>query len=462
MYRNANSTRMIGFAVTTALAGALLTGCTTAAPRADLSAGQAEAALAQGKYRQAITHAEAAVLADPHNPAYRLTLASAYLDAGRFNSAATSFNDALALGDANPRTALLQALALMGGGNLREAATLLNQWEDRIPAGDLGLALALAGQPDRGIHVLSQAIRAGQNNVTMRQNLAYAYALGGRWREARLMAAQDLSGEQLDNRIQSWAEMTQPEAWQTRVAGLLQVPAGIQDAGQPVQLALANTPSVNQLAAEAAPVAEPAPAGELPALAEAPAMPAAAPIHELPPMVAAAAAAPSQVTNSAPTPIAAPAAQPSRAESFERAFLADAPLAQPMTQPAALGEGTRTARKSPAKSKAKTSVNRDQAPQAGETTHLVQLGSFGSEQGARRAWDVYVKKYPDLANRQLVISEAVVRGKQYWRVSAAGFGKSSSAAMCGKVKASGAGCFAYAEGRPLPGAVDTGIRLARR
>ena len=34
--------------------------------------------------------------------------------------------------------------------------------------------------------------------------------------------------------------------------------------------------------------------------------------------------------------------------------------------------------------------------------------------------------------------------------------------MCGKVKSSGAGCFAWSEGRPLPGAVDTGVRMARR
>ena len=62
----------------------------------------------------------------------------------------------------------------------------------------------------------------------------------------------------------------------------------------------------------------------------------------------------------------------------------------------------------------------------------------------------------------MVITEAVVRGKRYWRVSAAGFGKSSSSAMCGRVKSSGGACFAWAEGRPLPGAVDRGVRLARR
>jgi hypothetical protein len=84
MYCTATSNRAIGsrfsWAVTTAMAGALLSGCTTAAaPRADLSAGRAEAALAEGKHRQAVAHAEAAVLAEPRNAAYRAMLGNAYL-----------------------------------------------------------------------------------------------------------------------------------------------------------------------------------------------------------------------------------------------------------------------------------------------------------------------------------------------------------------------------------------------
>ena len=86
----------LGLAVTTALAASLLTGCAThAAPRADLSASRAEAALAKGKIQAAVDHAEAAVLAEPQNASYRATLGSAYLDAGRFASAETTFNDAI-------------------------------------------------------------------------------------------------------------------------------------------------------------------------------------------------------------------------------------------------------------------------------------------------------------------------------------------------------------------------------
>src|SRR5690606_10312495 len=125
-------------------------------------------------------------------------------------------------------------LAMLGEGRHHEAASLLNSREGQIATADLGLALALAGQPERGAYLMSNAIRSGENTPKMRQNLAYAYALAGQWREARLMAEQDIPGDKVSDRIQEWAAMAQPEAWQHRVAALLQVPAGVADSGQPV------------------------------------------------------------------------------------------------------------------------------------------------------------------------------------------------------------------------------------
>jgi len=448
MNRIATSNKVLGprltWTVTTAMAGALLTGCaTTAAPSADLSANRAAQAMASGKHERAIAHAEAAVLAEPHNAAYRAMLGSAYLDAGRFASAATSFDDAMTLGDNTARNALSLALALAGQGQYREAAGLLNQWESEIARADLGLALALAGQPERGIHLMGNAIRAGENTPKMRQNLAFAYALAGRWREARLMAAQDVPAGQLDERIEEWASLSSPEAWHLRVAALLQVPAGAADAGQPVQLALANIPTIDQLAAEATALAD-ADTADLPPLAV-----ASAPLAELPPVVAAVEApapVPAAVTNfQAAFTAPVPAAVPQDAGFFVRNPVVQAVPARPAAIPAALPV--------PAAARA--------VPQA-EGTHLVQLGSFANERSARRAWDIYVGKYPQLSGHQMVLSQAVVRGKRYWRVSAAGFARATASSMCGRVKASGNGCFAYAAGRPLPGAVDTGVRLARR
>lgn len=447
MMSTANSKRVMALAVSSAMAGALLSGCATnAAPSAALSASQAEAALASGKHDRAIALAEAAVLAEPHNAAYRSVLASAYLDAGRFASAETTFKDAMQLGDNSPRNALSLALAQSAQGKYREAQTLLNQWEGDIATADLGLALALAGQPERGIHLMSNAIRGGENTAKMRQNLAYSYALAGRWREARLMASQDVPADQVGERMEQWALMASPDAWHTRVAALLQVPAGVRDGGQPVQLALANNPSLEQLAAEAtaAPAAD---AAEMAPLAvaltpvdELPAAPQAQPVYEAPP---ASRADDFQAAFSAPLPavsVATPEPVVADAARFMQA---------PVVQPAPVRAATPARAAAPA------------APRA-DGTHLIQLGSFSSEQGARRAWSIYTRNYPELAGHEMVISEAVVRGKRYWRVSAAGFGRSTASSMCGKVRASGNGCFAYAEGRPLPGAVDRGVRLARR
>jgi len=437
MNSTANSKRVIGLAVTTAMAGALLTGCTTSsAPPAAMSADRAEAALAHGQNPQAIRHAEAAVLAEPHNAAYRSMLASAYLDAGRFAAAETTFKDAMQLGDSTPRNALSLSLALSAQGKFPEAAALLNQWDGDIATADLGLALGLAGQPERGIHLMSNAIRSGDNTAKMRQNLAYTYALAGRWREARLMASQDVPADQLDERIAKWALMATPEGSLLRVAALLNVPAGVRDAGQPTQLALANNPSVEQLAAEATSV---------PAVAEAPAPVefAAAPATELPALASV-------------EPVRSVPVEPARTNDFQAAFAA--PASAPVAQDASRFTRTPVVQ---AVASARNDAPVAAAPR-GEGTHLVQLGSFSSEAGARRAWGIYTRKYPELSGHDMVISEAVVRGKRYWRVSAAGFGRSSSSAMCGRVRSSGSGCFAYAEGRPLPGAVDTGVRLARR
>jgi Flp pilus assembly protein TadD len=461
MYRTANSHRVFGLAVTTAMAGALLSGCTTTAAPQGLASARAAAPVSARAQSQAVSQAEAAALADPRNPATRVALGNAYLKVGRFGSAATSFNDAMALGDTSPRTALTLALALLGEGKQVEAATLLNRWQDKIAPADAGLALALSGQAERGIYLMSQAIRGGQNDSKIRQNLAYAYALGGHWREARLMAAQDVPADQLGARMEQWATSAQSDAWQTRVAGLLDVPAGIRDAGQPTQLALANNASLQQLAAEAtAPVPLPAAATELPALASAVSAEPAAP---LPPVVTPAVSAPVAVAEAAPPAAPALAPEAPAPATFAAAFVAPAAASSPLAA-VAPHDAARFAEaqivRTPAVRERIASAPRVAA--SGEATHLIQLGSFASEAGARRAWQIYNNKYPELAGHQLVISEAVVRGKHYWRVSAGGYGRTSSANMCGRVRGGGAGCFAYAEGRPLPGAIDRGIRLASR
>ncbi len=455
MIRKHSFTRL---ALTSALATVALAGCTAAGgKRADTSASDARVAIAQGKSASAVANAEAAVAQEARNATYRAMLGAAYLDAGRFASAATSFQDAISLGDTSPRTALGYSLALIGKGDRTAALGVLSDWRDDIPAADRGLALALAGDPDRGVHVLANALRGGQNNAKVRQNLAYAYALQGNWRAARVMAAEDVPGDMLEKRLSDWARTATDGAHQERVAGLLNVPV-TRDPGQPAALALNIAPAEEQRFAEAAALAPAMPAQATPAPTG---FVAQSSPRELPPLtdIPAPRAVP-QVADVAPA-VAPPA-------DFEEAFAAPAPqgatvaqvatnalkfVSNPVVQTMPVRNGAKPETRSIASSAA---VSRS------DGSHLVQLGSFGSEAGAKRAWGIYAKRYSQLSDHQMVITKAVVRGKTYFRVSAAGFDNSSARSMCSSVKTRGQGCITWARNAPLPGAVETGVRMASR
>lgn len=492
-----NRKPMIGLGVTTAMAAVLLSGCASnPAPRAEVSAAAAQTAIANGQHSQAVQAAEAAVSAEPRSAAYRMTLGSAYLDAGRFASASTSFEDAMALGDNSARAALSLALSLTGQARYSEAASLLNDWETEIAASDLGLALALSGQPERGIHVLSNAIRGGENTVKSRQNLAYAYAVAGRWREARMMVAQDVPAHEVGDRMAEWSQMTHAEAYRTRVASLLGVPANVRDAGQPVHLALANTPNAAQLASEttsqqtagapelaaldAPRMSVPSTGGELPSVG-APAArtasigmgaPALAPVSVSTPRNAAPTSFADAFTNE-PSTTSAPGTASPRYNTAPQNQRVSTPnnVAAPVAPRAAVAAPSSTPRASAPRRSASANTpaiaqpaldTSASAPSTG-SSHLIQLGSFSSEAGAQRAWNIYLGRYPELSDREMVITQAVVNGRNYWRVSAGGFDRAGSRAMCGRVDASnGEGCITWAANSPLPGAIDTGTRLARR
>ena len=470
----------------TALASMALTGCTSTAPAGEVSFAKAQTALEDGKVDRAITHAEAAVLAEPRNSGFRAMLGAAYLESGRFASASTAFGEAIELGDNDPRTALSYALTKVAMGDNASALTMLSDFEADIPAADLGLALALAGQPERGVHHLVNTIRNGNNSAKARQNLAYAYALAGNWPGARVMAAEDVPADQLDSRLAGWAETARPEDYQIRVAGLLGVNA-VSDQGQPQYLALANFPSQPMMvaeaqdaldadmASEAAPelaVAEPreseamafgidnaaaAPVAAPVAVASAPetvAAPAAAPVR----VAAAPAPAPSVSASPAPAAISMPAVAAAPARVGPR-FVSNAVVQQ---VPASAPRTERTASRAPTRVATPAPQRRMTVATGASATHLVQLGSFESRAVAEGKWREMKSRWPQLSDHDVVITEAEVNGRTFFRVAAAGFGQRSARSMCNSVKRAGGGCFAYAASSPPAGAVNRGVRIAAR
>jgi len=448
------SLRTVRLCLSTALAAGLLAGCAANGPHPGKFAAGAQSAMDKGDATKAVTLAEQAVQADPRNAAFRLLLGNAYLRAGRFESAHQSYNDAMDLGEDGGKAALSLALADIGVGKLPEAIDTLNTYRDTIPAADFGLAMAMAGQTQQGVTVLIDALRHGENTPKVRQNLAFAYALSGSWREASIMAGQDVPADQLNARLQEWAAMGKPEDVRLRVASLLGVPLR-SDEGQPAALALANSAAPGQLSADAAKKAD-AQADAAPALAK-------AAIQELPAVDAGSTPAPTLAdASSVPTP-----AQLASIDMPPSAAAAPAQLAPTPQEIAPAARPYRVVGDHAVRHQSvAVSQNRPVAvaePASGGT-HVVQLGSFRSAEGAQRAWRHFTKRDPSLNGHASLITQVTVNGRQFWRVQAAGFsGYANARSMCGSVKARGGACLVMAapatispQGRPAE------ARFARR
>jgi Flp pilus assembly protein TadD len=224
---------------------------------ADAQARNAEAALKQHDAAKAIQLAEAAVAASPDKAEFRTLLGRAYLMDGRFASARQAFEDALTLGSTDGRTIVNLSLIHVAEGDSKGAQRLLTDRVDVLTAADYGLAMAMAGNPDEAIRVLSQAIHAPTAGAKERQNLAYAYALAGQWTEARQVAALDLAPIDAARRVLQWAESAQPGGESRRVIAMMGVAPRADDAGLPVRLALGQPQAQApvQMAEAAAPAA---------------------------------------------------------------------------------------------------------------------------------------------------------------------------------------------------------------
>lgn len=451
----ASQTRMWRAAISTALAAGMLSGCAAGGVHPGQIADRANDALARGSSTKAISLAEQAVQADPRNAAYRTTLGDAYLHAGRFASARQAYDEAMQLGDDKGRTALSLALADIAQGNGAHALDTLAAYRDSIPASDYGLAIALAGQPSQGVAVLGNLLRSGENTAKVRQNLAYAFALDGQWAQARIMAGLDVPANQVDARITEWASNGKPEDANKRVAMLLSVPV-VADSGEPQALALANTPSTQQLADNAA-TRQAAP--QLAAAAQ----------QELPAIGGDASKAAPAVT--LPAAGDAPTSEPTAPAALASIDLPPSETAPAAARPAPYrvvgdhvpGRAASSAA-GPVSSTAAAPVRTASAELAVRGTHLVQLGAFSSSDGANRAWAHFTRRNPALNRHGHVITHVVVNGHDFWRVMAEGFnGYANASSLCQTVKSRGGACFVRLDTdkvNPRGGQVET--RMARR
>lgn len=471
-----NRALMLKLAASTILVGSVLVSCSASSGggRPQTLSSNAQKALDAGKPAKALAQAEAAVALSPRDADLRRTLAHAYLANGRFASARQSLDDALALGDQSARTVISLALMHVAEGRGQAAQALLRENREIIPASDYGLAMALAGNTSLGVDVLADQVRAGDNSAKVRQNLAFAYALDGRWREAQIMVGQDLDPKIAQDRIAEWARLAHPQAHVQRVASVLGVSPADYDPGQPIQLALVNTPSMAEtatqigqqaMAAAISPVAGPI---QLPAVQDAPMElagiePAPAPNYA----EAALIAAPVPHASEQPRPVAREIVQALPGNYRGMPVRKTRPVHVASREPIVEREGAAAPARAavpkrpvaPRQSAAPAVFQKASFAPVSGGSYAVQLGVFSNPENANRAWASYTAKHKDLAAFSKAAVAANIGGRTLHRLTASGFGDEKSArSMCSQVRSAGGECIIA---RAVP-AKASGTQIAAR
>lgn len=397
------------------------------------AAGQARIALETGKASKAVGLAEAAVAASPRDGSYRALLGQAYLGDGRFASATTALTEAMELGTNDSNTVIALALARIAQGKSAEAIRLLQDHRDTVPASDIGLALALAGDNEGAIYVLSEAARAPEASARTRQNLALAFALSGRWAQARMLAGQDLTAAKLEARMIEWSKLAETPDTQLRVASLIGTTAQ-QDAGMPVRLALNNFSETQMASVDGAALASADPA---PVEAYAP-----------PPPVLADA---SSVIRSVELPMpernadgVVPVTELPQPKPANEVILAD--TAPYRVAPRAADEGQLRPIQQQALEFA-TNIVPKAFDSKKPTGWAVQLGAYDSLGIAKEKWSGLKKRNGTLANFPASSYAATVKGRTFYRLTVNGLAtRADAASLCNELKAQGQTCFIRAMG----------------
>jgi Flp pilus assembly protein TadD len=386
----------------------------------------------------AVKYAEQAVANSPNVAGFRALLGNAYFASGRFASAESAYRDSLALSGNQPQVVLKLALVEIAQGKNSEAQRFLGSARNALEPADYGLALALAGQPQEAVSVLEAASRQVGADARVRQNLALSYALIGDWDSARTIAAQDLSADLVDARIQQWMVFAKPKVASDQVAAITGFHPVAGDPGQPTRLALRSTDTRT---------AEAAPAVQQPQVAEVVPQPVAEPSP-----------AP-QIAEAAPAPAPAPAAvSPEPTAAVIATAAASAPEAPAAYAAMAAFNQRAQARKQAKAAAVRAPVRRASLARAtGNSTSVVQLGAYGSPERVAAAWNTAARRYSSLRAYSPMSARFNSPKGLVYRLAVKGFANAEQAKdMCLSLRRAGGSCFV----RTVAG--DVPVRLASR
>jgi Flp pilus assembly protein TadD len=364
--------------------------------------------LGKRKWDKAVRFAEAAVANSPADAGYRMILGNSYLRAGRFDSARATYGDVLSLQPSNGKAALNLALAQTALGQWDAARQMLDAHASVIAPADRGLAIALAGDPNTAIEVLTAATRSPEADAKTRQNLALAMALGGRWQEARTLIGVDMAPAEADARMVEWATFAHPASSSAQVASLLGI-TPVEDPGQPVAIALNAAVAPTRLASAVDPVDQFMPGR------------------------------PDAVADTAPQPAVGDVAVAQASVPVPQAVAPREAAAEPVRLANLIkGPGSYKIRSSEGGGKGRVAVS-VKAPAAGRW--YVQLGAYENAAVARDGWARVSRRYAGFAGLTPAGMPASVKGANYYRLSVGGFARGEAERMCRGYRVTGGRCF---------------------
>lgn len=419
--------------------------------QARITVAQVEKALASKDYPRALQDAERLVVGAPRDAGYRALLGRAYLANGRYLAARTAFSEAMTLGNRDVRTIVSLALVKTGVGDDAGARALLSENIENLPAGDYGLAMAIAGDPREGVRALLEAVRMDDATARTRQNLAYAFALSGDWTQAQLVGAQDMDLAALQQRLFQWSQVAREGAEPLRVAALIGVPPRFDDAGLPERLALRVEPLVPAYQAPAADVVQEARAHiEERTASRAPMVQLAAAVE--PPRVTLAPPVPSAALSEAKAPEVNQILKAPAPKAIAATFMSSSsavPMVRMQSEPMRDSMKGAFARKTG--ERIETNLPKP-APALRTSDWVVQLGAYNSNEVAAEKWQRLRDAHKGLAGYSLVNSTVRLKGRTFYRVALAGFAvRADAVSLCTAMKERGQSCFVRTDRRASAG-----------
>jgi hypothetical protein len=278
--------------------------------------------------------------------------------------------------------------------------------------------------------------------------------LAGDWAHARTVAAQDVSPDQLDARVQQWMQMASPTHASDQVAMLTGV-TPVADPGEPVRLALKNAENPLERYAQAASQKIQQTATVM--------LPDPDPLEAAP--SAATPSAPQPQTAAAPEPHWLPEAAPEPMAQAAPEVIPEpvvASAAKSLVKPAVAPVAALPTKFEEASKPSYIAITDEvrkaaQRARSGKSTAVVQIGSYSSPQRVQAAWNDLSRRYPGL-NRYRPVSARFVSSKgTFYRLAIKGFADSGDAQdMCSSLRGKGKTCFV----RRVAG--DSPVQMASR